>query len=235
MFGTIASQFADAETDRLFNALMDKLSAVHDTPLNRLPEPKGASSKPLSSPSRAHVTSRASADTCDAYDRWVDEQCERARTAGHIEAALEHLKDATEAHAELATCLNTAQQAMDENCKKALSDWDALRSRYAEDLYRFEVRGRTLEQPSRARRSPGPSPASPSRGSQTQGTDCSGSFRRTSRAVFRTQRASSRSSDRAKIPRACSPEKAAPSEPAASSITSLGASTPSACPRPSTR
>jgi methylmalonyl-CoA mutase len=147
VFGTIASQFADAETNRLFGMLMEKLSAVHGTQLDGLPEQEDGVAKPSLIPESRTRYLASIADTCDAYDRWVDNQCAQARAAGNLEGALELLDASSDAHGVLSNCLARESEKLDENCRKALGEWDTTRDRYAADLYRFEVRGKTLEQP----------------------------------------------------------------------------------------
>ena len=95
---------------------------------------------------------------------------------------------------------------------------------------------RTFGFPPRASRSlTKTSPRSPCPHSAAGVTSPNGTCRKTCPAPSPTPQASTPSNAKAKTPRACLPEKVAPSAPISASTTSRSACRPSACPRPSIR
>ena len=130
-----------------------------------------------------------------------------------------------------------ARRSWRPTARRLLEEWPALVERYRADEFRYEVRDKVIAQPlvtALAQRHAHPAglPAALARLGRHPALAAD---RERARAATRTPPASSRSSARARIPRACSPARAAPSAPTTASTTCRWACPRSACPRRSTR
>ncbi len=170
IFGTIASQWGDGGTDRLYRALMDALAERSPALTSTFEPGTGTASRSILPQGRERYLAEI-ADASDAYERFVREQCSLARRlyqlAGTIEALRErsgekrldieqkadrvevreyvegepeYLRELIELHAE-------QEARLDPRCRSLLAQWPAMRERYRADLYRFHVRDKVIEQP----------------------------------------------------------------------------------------
>jgi isobutyryl-CoA mutase len=121
IFGTIASQFGDPGTDRLYRAVIDALSLP-----SRFEVPLGDSQKVyVIPPARTRYLSEI-AETCRDYDRWVEEQSELASDLYRSRPPMKPL---------------------DPSCQAMIDGWPALVEKYRAEALRFEVRNRAIDEP----------------------------------------------------------------------------------------
>nr|WP_266217404.1 methylmalonyl-CoA mutase family protein [Paraliomyxa miuraensis] len=111
-------------------------------------------------------------ESSEAYDAFVDRQCALARTLDQLRGTIEllranigreridlvdtgddsvvqavrHVEGEPEYLADLVRRYQELEAQLDHGCKQALEDWPAKRKRYKADKYRFDVRGRVIEQ-----------------------------------------------------------------------------------------
>ncbi len=153
VFGTIASQFNDPGTNKLYRCIIDTLKAKTETPLessfNIL---QGESEKIfIIPPKRTRYLSEIS-ESNRSYDRWVDEQCALAERMYAFQLTKEHLKESKledkdrlikrldEEYAQLALDMDPRNMAM-------IEEWGSKVARFSEDEYVFKVRDKELRIP----------------------------------------------------------------------------------------
>ncbi|MEL6188844.1 MAG: methylmalonyl-CoA mutase family protein, partial [Myxococcota bacterium] len=169
--GTIASQFNDPGMNGLYRRLMATLVERTGAPLkSQLDLPVADSEKVhVIPPSRVRYLAEIS-DACEQYDAFVEAQAGIARRLGQVEGTLEQLRqglgerefqvrasdDVVEvregvretpaALGELERLRDELRARLDHRASALLEAWPETKTRYRADKYRFEVRGRVLEQ-----------------------------------------------------------------------------------------
>jgi isobutyryl-CoA mutase len=147
VFGTIASQFNDPGTNRLYGRLIDviveKTGADLQTSL--------AISDEMSQkvfvipPNRTRYLSEIT-EINRAYDRWVGEQAELAQTMYALEKTIEHVQSFEDASLKdkLRQEIGKLKLSLDPKNMQLLETWSGKISQYREPLFRFHVRGKEL-------------------------------------------------------------------------------------------
>jgi len=173
VYGTIASQFGDPGTDTLYRRLMSTIAEKTGAPLRSERAGPGGDSelRHVIPPQRTRYLAEI-VEASEAYDAFVDRQCAIAtqlyqlhgtiellranvgrktvelvdtgsdavvEAVQHVEGEPEYLRDLVARYGEL-------EDQLDHDCKQALQDWPDKRKRYRADQYRFNVRGRVIEQ-----------------------------------------------------------------------------------------
>ncbi len=160
--GTIASQFNDPGTNQLYRALMDLLVAKTEAPLRSDYELTAGMSEKVHviPPDRTRYLAEI-AEESDRYAKFVDRQCDRARSlyqlAGSVATLrgdapgedvlpdLEARPDDPEAVAALVRRYAELREELDASCARLLREWPQVRARYAADTLSYPVRNRTIE------------------------------------------------------------------------------------------
>ncbi|MCC7536952.1 MAG: methylmalonyl-CoA mutase family protein [Deltaproteobacteria bacterium] len=173
VFGTIASQFDDTGTHRLYRKLMDTLVDKTGAPFrSSFAAGTGATDRaPIIPPERVRYLAEV-ADVCERHDAFVREQSDLARRREHLRGALEHFRsragarriDVTEPGAdstvraeqrtadapgwlgELEREHERLSESLDPECRKLLDEWPQVQKRYRADKYEYHVRGRVVRQ-----------------------------------------------------------------------------------------
>ncbi|MGF1509972.1 MAG: methylmalonyl-CoA mutase family protein [Myxococcota bacterium] len=172
IFGTIASQFNDPGTNRLYRAVMDRLDEKSESdfgPAGDLMERDH--SNHVIPPERSRYLAEI-AEASDGYDRFVEEQASLASRMYQLHGTISALRseigqrkveilqggeeglvraiEVVEAEPaylqDLVRRFNDLRSQLHHECAVLLEDWPDLRKRYQADSYRFEVRGRVIEQ-----------------------------------------------------------------------------------------
>jgi len=165
VFGTIASQFADDGVTALYGELMRRVRLWKGAPDESPAAFDVQGKRPgLLDPERA----RYLAEISECIDRYGDEastQAGVARRMFQLQGAVAAIRGLPGDAAEVPTALLSTQDGDNDvvvdlvrrynhlrdrlapDCRELLSSWPAVVARYSADVYRFEVRGRTLEQP----------------------------------------------------------------------------------------
>ncbi|MHC4956491.1 MAG: methylmalonyl-CoA mutase family protein [Planctomycetota bacterium] len=170
--GTIASQFNDAGTNVLYRRLMDVLVEKTGADLassfditERMRE-----SHPTIPPDRVRYLAEI-VENSDAYERFVDEQVSIARRLYRIRGTIEllrarvgetsvrvvdsdttvelieHTAEEPDYVRELIDIYNELETKLDNDCRQLLLEWPQAKTRVTQDVFRYKVRGRTIEQP----------------------------------------------------------------------------------------
>lgn len=146
VYGTIASQFNDAGTNLLFEALVKKLfpdkmaKAAHKLHL---------SSKKINiiPPSRVRYLSEIT-DTIRAYDKETERQRELASKLYGLELTKETLGETTPLVQEtLEQAQNELEQELNKETHQVLSQWEAKKAAYKADEYVYTIRNKEIRVP----------------------------------------------------------------------------------------
>ena len=145
VFGTIASQFNDPGTNRLYVAIMDKLVEKTGTELKSNFHITAEMSEKIYiiPPSRTRYLSEIS-DTCRSYDKWAIKQSEIAR---QLQAVTETLKIVGD-NATTAVLESTRQKVsreIDGNNLHLLENWENKKKNYTNEYYVFKVRDKEIK------------------------------------------------------------------------------------------
>jgi isobutyryl-CoA mutase len=147
VIGTIASQFNDPGTHRLYRVLIDRIAEKCGAPLKSSFEHGiGDSEKIFIIPSERTRYLAEIVDTVRGYNRWVEQQSRLAQQLQSLrqarELAKERARDLEAIEGELAEQLDPAN-------RKALEGWDAKRANYEGDEYVYQVRGKDVRVPTK--------------------------------------------------------------------------------------
>jgi methylmalonyl-CoA mutase len=148
IFGTIASQFNDPGTHRLYRALMNTLAEKTGAGLaSTFGESAGESEKVhVIPPKRTRYLSEI-ADSVRGYNEWTERQSEVAGRLQAVNKAAEELKDTPEAHKALTEKSAALAREIDPKNLHWLESWPEEAQRYKQDEYVFEVRGKEIRIP----------------------------------------------------------------------------------------
>ncbi len=144
VIGTIASQFNDFGTNRLYRMLMDRLAEQTDTPLRSQLEVRVDESEKtfVIPPGRVRYLSEI-AEGNRAYNQWVDQQSEVAGTLQALRTAAEALSP-EDRHAVLKRADELTLE-LDPKNLVWLDQWPQLRDRYQAAIFTFQVRDKKIE------------------------------------------------------------------------------------------
>ena len=144
VIGTIASQFNDPGTNRLYKLLMDHLAKRTGNNLKSTWDVSQDESEKLFviPPGRVRYLSEI-AESNRAYNTWCEEQAE---VAGNLQALREAtlLLDPADQQA-LIQKAEEVQMELDPKLMAWLDQWPALRERYRDAVYSFDVRGKQID------------------------------------------------------------------------------------------
>ena len=143
VIGTIASQFNDPGTNRLYKLLMDHLAKRTGNNLKSTWDVSQDESEKLFviPPGRVRYLSEI-AESNRSYNTWCEEQSE---VAGNLQALREAtlLLDPADQQA-LIQKAEEVQMELDPKLMAWLDQWPALRARYRDAVYSFDVRGKQI-------------------------------------------------------------------------------------------
>ncbi|PID85849.1 MAG: methylmalonyl-CoA mutase [Chloroflexi bacterium] len=168
VYGTIASQFNDPGTNRLYRAIMQTITDKTGAPLTpNLPLVEGESEKAIIIPPRRVRYLAEIAETIREYDEWVTQQAAIADQLYGIQKTIEALGghappthspldgaspqegagDETPLIQELVSLYQQTSLDLDLHNKQLLDNWAEKKARYAADEYVYQVRGRDIHVP----------------------------------------------------------------------------------------
>jgi len=143
VYGSIASQFNDPGTTRLYKAVMDEIVEKTGAPFKSKVSLQGGMSEKIYiiPPARVRYLSEIAQKNRE-YDAWVEEQRNIAQDLYAIERVKALADD------QLKTLLEeTAKQKsvkLTPECKAVIEGWDALKKAYADDCFVFKVRDKEI-------------------------------------------------------------------------------------------
>ena len=162
--GTIASQFNDAGTNRLYVALMNRIVERTGAPLAPAGDLATADGDKRSviPPDRVRYLDEIK-ESAARFDGWVERQAALARTLYQLHGSILALRGddpnsdvlpALEARegdgpgvAALLDRYDDLAKELDGRARKSLEAWPAILERFGKDHFEFQVRGKTLRQP----------------------------------------------------------------------------------------
>ncbi|RME28883.1 MAG: methylmalonyl-CoA mutase [Deltaproteobacteria bacterium] len=171
VYGTIASQFNDPGTNIFYRVVVDTLAERTGADLHSHFEVTGGMSekKPIIPPGRTRYLAEI-AEACERADAHVAEQAAIARRMYQLQGTIEQLRErigrkrvevdtrdgmvrAVEVVegepayiADLVAMYKELEEQLTPASRRALREWPELVERYRADTYRYEVRGRVVEQ-----------------------------------------------------------------------------------------
>ena len=158
VFGTIASQFNDPGTNKLYHALMcliaEKSGVKSLSP--HLFGAEGDSEKIyIIPPERVRYLAEISEEN-DRYKAWVLKNCGIARQMYQVKGAIEALKEtqnkeSVSAIASLERLYEKLSQDIDGTCKRIVEGWEKQKSNYKSEFFTYEVRGKEIKVPNFAK------------------------------------------------------------------------------------
>ena len=154
VFGTMASQFNDPGTNRLFAAIVDALRAKTGSSQWQLaPEVAKEPGEKMFviPPHRTRYLSEIS-EGIRAYNAWVDHQAEVADALYSLQTAERELRaskldDRDRLAKGIQEAFEWRKRDLDPHNWALIEGWDALRQRYKADEYVYQVRGNDIKVP----------------------------------------------------------------------------------------
>ncbi len=162
--GTIASQFNDAGTNRLYLALMGLIVEKTGAPLTPGSdlETIDGEERSVIPPDRVRYLDEIK-ESAQRYDKWADKQARIARTLYQLHGSILALRDEDQDGAVLPALesregdipavdallerYRELASELDGRARKQLEEWPALVDRFGKDVYEFTVRDKVLRQP----------------------------------------------------------------------------------------
>jgi isobutyryl-CoA mutase len=145
--GTIASQFNDPGTQRLYRRVIDRVAEKTGAPLaSSLPEQTGESEKVYIIPPERI---RYLADIADTVRRYNKKAAQQSQVAHQLQAVNETEQLAPEAAETLAKLRRDLERQLDPANREALEAWPGKRANYEGDEYVYQVRGKDIAVPTR--------------------------------------------------------------------------------------
>jgi len=163
IYGTVASKFGDAGTDKLYRAVMDTMVEKAGSSLRSSFEPRDAEEvRHVIPPARTRYLAEI-AERSDEHDARVEAQCALASRAYQLHGALLTLRgetggedvlpelsarpDDSDAVTALLEAYADCTSRLDHDARQTLRGFPELRRRYTADDYVYEVRGKEIRQP----------------------------------------------------------------------------------------
>jgi methylmalonyl-CoA mutase len=143
--GSIASQFNDPGTTRLYRLLMTTISEKTGQPLVPTVEVSAEESEKINiiPPERQRYLSRIS-DTIREYNGWVKQQSDLAH---QLQSVIETQRLLGHEGSSLAEVREDLETQLDGESRRILDGWEEKRANYEGDEYKYQVRGKTITVP----------------------------------------------------------------------------------------
>ena len=153
VFATIASQFNDPGTNKLYRELMN--TVAENTGASHLKSDFLASDEMsekifIIPPERTRYLAEI-AEESDRYNAWVEKQAAIARQMFQLNGSIELLKSQENPNPESIETLNSLYSKLaddqDGECKRILADWENKKAAYRTEHFTYTVRGREIKVP----------------------------------------------------------------------------------------
>ncbi|MGV3710535.1 MAG: methylmalonyl-CoA mutase family protein, partial [Gemmatimonas sp.] len=143
--GSIASQFNDPGTTRLYRLLMTTIAEKTGQPLVPTVDVSAEESEKINiiPPERQRYLSRIS-DTIREYNGWVKQQSDLAH---QLQSVIETQRLLGHEGSTLSEVREDLEGQLDGESRRILDGWDAKRANYEGDEYKYQVRGKTITVP----------------------------------------------------------------------------------------
>ncbi|QCK14666.1 methylmalonyl-CoA mutase family protein [Mangrovivirga cuniculi] len=152
VFGTIASQFNDPGTNRLYRKLMDVI--IEKTGVDHLQSSLSIDDVPsekvhIIPPNRVRYLSEIS-ETCRQYDEWTEGQKEVAQKLYSLQNSIDILRnseieDKDRLLKQLEETYHNVSLDLDPRNKELIEKWPEVKENYNSDEYVYKVRGKEIK------------------------------------------------------------------------------------------
>ncbi len=146
VYGTIASQFNDPGTNTLYKAIINKIVERTKSDLNSTFSIENEMSEKIFiiPPKRTRYLSEI-AESNRSYDEWANQQCAVAGNLFGIHKTIHSLhKNQDELALSLQKHFEEVKLNLDPKNWKLIEEWEGKKSRYAADIYTFQVRNKAI-------------------------------------------------------------------------------------------
>ncbi|MBN8649911.1 MAG: methylmalonyl-CoA mutase family protein [Cytophagales bacterium] len=148
VFGTIASQFNDPGTNRLYKHIIEKIAEKTGADLNSSFEITHEMSEKVFviPPNRTRYLSEIS-ESNRAYDQWVNEQSETVQKLYAVQKTIQHLKGTgspSPVEMELEGEAEKLKLNIDPKNIKLIEDWKTKVKQYQSPVFKFKVRDKEI-------------------------------------------------------------------------------------------
>ncbi len=148
VYGTIASQFNDPGTNKLYKALMEKITEKTGIDLKSSLEVTDEMSEKIYiiPPKRTRYLSEISESIRD-YDNWVDQQADTAQKLYSIQKTIATLKESgqTEISTQLEEIYRNIELNFDPRNKKLIEGWPEKVSNYKGENFSYKIRDKEIK------------------------------------------------------------------------------------------
>ncbi len=145
VIGTIASQFNDPGTNRLYKMIIDKVVEKTGAPLHSSFEITDEMSEKIFiiPPHRTRYLSEISENN-RGYDKWVNDQCNVIEKLYGLHTAMETIED-EELKKHLQASFDRIKLDLDPHNWQIIQEWESKKASYAQEEYSFMVRGKEIK------------------------------------------------------------------------------------------
>ncbi len=145
VIGTIASQFNDPGTNRLYKMIIDKVVEKTGAPLQSSFQITDEMSEKIFiiPPHRTRYLSEISENN-RGYDKWVNDQCNVIEKLYGLHTALSTIED-EELKKHLQASFDRIKLDLDPHNWQIIQEWENKKATYAQDEYTFSVRGKDIK------------------------------------------------------------------------------------------
>ncbi len=145
VIGTIASQFNDPGTNRLYKLIIDKVVEKTGAPLQSSFQITDEMSEKIFiiPPHRTRYLSEISENN-RGYDKWVNDQCNVIEKLYGLHTAMETIED-EELKKHLQASFDRIKLDLDPHNWQIIQEWESKKSTFAQDEYTFLVRGKEIK------------------------------------------------------------------------------------------
>ena len=145
VIGTIASQFNDPGTNRLYKMIIDKVVEKTGAPLHSSFEITDEMSEKIFiiPPHRTRYLSEISENN-RGYDKWVNDQCNVIEKLYGLHTAMETIED-EELKKHLQASFDRIKLDLDPHNWQIIQEWESKKASYAQEECSFMVRGKEIK------------------------------------------------------------------------------------------
>ncbi|MCB0761956.1 MAG: methylmalonyl-CoA mutase family protein [Flavobacteriales bacterium] len=145
VYGTIASQFNDPGTNKLYKALMDLVASKTEKPFQSTLEATDEMSEKIYviPPKRVRYLSEIS-DQVRNYNDWSNKQAAIAQKLYALKVSMETVGDSANAQTPLQECYDSLQRDLSRENMEIIEGWDTKKKKYSDEVYTFQVRDKQI-------------------------------------------------------------------------------------------
>lgn len=150
VYGTMASQFNDPGMNTLFTALMKAIKTKTGVDLigkHATVEHDGESEKIYIIPPDRNRYLAEIAESSNAYNEWVNEQCKIAQQLYQLDGVMKLVNAETQNIVSLQDIKNHLEDQLHGDCKRLLREWPETVAKYKAENFIYKVRDKEIRQP----------------------------------------------------------------------------------------